>query len=114
MTLVNRLAVPLIWIYNYCMLDMKERVEHFVVSYGEMSAAFNERLMEFDYKEELDRIWNDEYFESNKFNWDDLEEMAIIFEEDFKCPENEYRHLEVNAIREWLIGKKKSLRSPRN
>ena len=91
------------------MIIKNDKVENFVVSYGEMSAAYNERLMEFDVKKELDRIWNDEWFESDKFNWDDLEEMAIIFEEEFKVPENEYRFLEVNAIREWLIGKKKSL-----
>tara|TARA_R110002033_G_scaffold89009_1_gene139162 strand:- start:119 stop:436 length:318 start_codon:yes stop_codon:yes gene_type:complete len=103
------LAVPPVRIYTYSMIIENDKVEHFVVSYGEMSAAYNERLMEFDYKEELDRIWNDEWFESDKFTWDDLEEMAIIFEGDFKCPENEYRFLEVNAIREWLIGKKKSL-----
>ena len=84
----------------------------FVIYYGEQSAAYNERLMSYDPIEILEEGWMNEYFESNKFNWDDLEEMAIIFEEDFKCPENEYRHLEVNAIREWLIGKKKSLKFP--
>ena len=43
------------------------------------------------------------------FEYGQFKLVYNIFEEDFKVPENEYRFLEVNAIREWLIGKKKSL-----
>ena len=82
---------------NYCI--------SFVTAYGEMSAALNERYIPYDVKDELEKIWNDEYFD-NRFKWDSLGEILDIFEEDFEEPENEYRYLEVRAIKEWIDSKR--------
>ena len=80
----------------------------FVTAYGEMSAALNERYIEFDVKDELDKIYNDEYFKG-QFKWDSMGEILDIFEEDFEEPENQYRYLEVRAIKEWIDSKRSAL-----
>ena len=90
------------------MLNEKEQTNYcisFCVAYGEMSAGLNERCIQFDVKEELDKIYNDEYFKG-MFKWDSMGEILDIFEEDFECPENEYRFLEVRAIKEWIDSKR--------
>ena len=71
----------------------------FVTCYGEMSAAYNERLMEFDVEEVLEKVWNDEYIDLKK---EDLPEVLDIFNEEFVVPENGYRYLEVKSIRKWI------------
>ena len=93
------------------MMNEKEQTNYcisFVTAYGEMSAALNERYIEFDVKEELEKIFVDEYFEG-KFKWDSMGEILDIFEEDFECKENEYRYLEVRAIKEWIDSKRNDL-----
>ena len=80
-------------------IDRTNRVIEFVTFYGEMSAGYNERLMEFDVVDELEKIWEDEYIELKK---EDLGEVLDVFEEEFEVPENEYRYLEVKAIRKWI------------
>ena len=90
------------------MMNEKEQTNYcisFVVAYGEMSAGLNERYIEFDVKEELEKIFVDEYFEG-KFKWDSMGEILDIFEEDFECKENEYRYLEVRDIKEWIDSKR--------
>jgi hypothetical protein len=87
------------------MLNKESIGAEFVICYGEMSAAYNERMIGFDYKKELDKIWNDEFF-AGKLKWDDIGEIGSIFEEEFNVVENEYRYLEVEAIMEWLDNKR--------
>ena len=81
------------------MLNMKERVEHFVVHYGEMSAAYNERLMSFDPVEILEEGWKNDFIGLKK---EDLPEVLELFNKDFLEIENEYRYVEVKAIRKWI------------
>ena len=81
------------------MLNMKERVEHFVVHYGEMSAAYNERLIRFEPATILEEGWTNDYIGLHN---EDLPEVLASFNEDFLEPENEYRYLEVKAIRKWI------------
>ena len=105
------LEVPQNRSYNYCMMNEIEQTNYcisFVTAYGEMSAALNERYIDYDVKEELDKIYNDEYFKG-MLKWDSMGEILDIFEEDFECPENEYKFLEVRAIKEWLDDKRSEL-----
>lgn len=95
----KRFDVPEDSAYNYSMLNMKERVEHFVVHYGEMSAAYNERLMSFDPIEILEEGWTNDFIGLKK---DDLPEVLELFNKDFLEIENEYRYVEVKAIRKWI------------
>ena len=71
----------------------------FVIMYGEMSAGYNERLMSYDPVEILEEGWTNEYIGLKR---EDLPEVLDIFNEDFLEPENEYRYLEVKAIRKWI------------
>ena len=75
------------------------RAIDFVVHYGELSAAYNERLMEYDPIKILEDAYKEEYLEMEK---EDLPEVLDIFNEEFVVPENEYRYLEVKAIRKWI------------
>lgn len=75
------------------------RAIDFVVHYGEMSAAYNERLMSYDPVEILEEGWKNEYIGLQK---EDLPEVLDIFNEDFLEVENEYRYVEVKAIRKWI------------
>jgi len=93
------LELPPNRIYNYCMLNKKERAGHFVVMYSETSAACNERLVSYDPVEILEGGWKNEYIGLKK---EDLPEVLEIFNKDFVEPENEYRYLEVKAIRKWI------------
>jgi len=104
------LEVPLIRIYNYCMLNMKENkseaIEHFVIHYGEMSAAYNERMMVYDPIEILEEGWANEYIrEELGLTKEELPEVLEMFNRDFEEPENEYRYTEVKAIRKWIGNK---------
>ena len=85
--------------------DMKERTNRaisFTVHYGEMSSAYNERMMSYEPKEILEEGWKNEYIGLKK---EDLPEVLDIFNEEFVVPENEYRYIEVKAIRK-CIGEK--------
>ena len=84
------------------MLNQKERVAHFVVHYGEMSAAYNERLTPYDPIVILEEGWTNEFIGLKK---DDLPEVLELFNEDFLEVENEYRYVEVKAIRKWIGAK---------
>ena len=75
------------------------RAIDFVVQYGEMSAAYNERMMQYDPLVILEEGWTNEYIGLQK---DDLPEVLDIFNEDFLEVENEYRYVEVKAIRKWI------------
>ena len=75
------------------------RAIDFVVMYGEMSAAYNERMMDYDPVEILEEGWKEEYIGLKKA---DLGEVTDIFEEEFLVPENEYKYWEVLDIREWI------------
>ncbi len=75
------------------------RAIDFVVMYGESSAGYNERMMDYDPIEILEEGWKVEYIGLKK---EDLGEVLDIFEEEFEVPENEYRYLEVKAIRKWI------------
>jgi hypothetical protein len=75
------------------------RAIDFVVMYGEMSAAYNERLMDYDPVNILEKGWKEEYIGLKK---EDLPEVLDIFNEEFVVPENEYRYIEVKAIRKWI------------
>jgi len=98
------LEVPPIWIYNYCMMNERtNRAISFTVHYGEMSSAYNERLMEFDPVEILEEGWKNEYIGLKK---EDLGEVEDIFEEEYLVPENEYKYWEVLKIRKWIGSKK--------
>ena len=84
------------------MLNETDRTNNaidFVTCYGEMSAAYNERMMDYDPAELLEKVWKDEYID---LKTDDLPEVLDIFNEEFVVPENEYRYLEVKAIRKWI------------
>ena len=82
--------------------DRTNRAIDFTVHYGEMSAAYNERLMSYDPADILEEGWTNEYISLQK---EDLPYVLDIFEEDFKVPENEYKYLEVKAIRKWIGNK---------
>ena len=71
----------------------------FVVMYGEMSAGYNERMMSYDPVEILEEGWKNEYIGLKR---EDLPEVLDIFNEDFLEVENEYRYVEVKAIRKWI------------
>jgi len=79
--------------------DRTNRAIDFTVHYGEMSAAYNERLMEYDPATILEEGWTNEYIGLQK---EDLPEVEDIFEEEFEVPDNQYRYLEVKAIRKWI------------
>ena len=75
----------------------------FCVFYGESAAGYNERYVEYDVKGLLEEGWKNEYIGLKK---EDLGRVLDIFEEDFECPENEYKFLEVRAIKEWIDSKR--------
>ena len=81
------------------MIIKNERASDFTIMYGEASAAYNERLMEYDPATILEDGWTNEYISLQK---EDLPEVLVIFNEEFEVPENEYRYLEVKAIRKWI------------
>ena len=94
------LEVPLDPYDNIRMINDKiERVEHFVIHYGEMSAAYNERLMDYDPVEILEEGWKNDFIGLKK---EDLPEVLELFNKDFLEIENEYRYVEVKAIRKWI------------
>ena len=99
MKCLKELEVPLIWIYNNCMMNKISKAADFVIMYGEMSAAYNERLMSYDPVEILEEGWANEYIGLKK---DDLPEVLELFNRDFLEVENEYRYVEVKAIRKWI------------
>ena len=74
----------------------------FVTFYGESSAAYNERFVEYDVKGVLEEGWKNEYIGLKK---EDLGRVLDIFEEDFGVWENVYRYSEVLEIREWIKDK---------
>tara|TARA_R110000751_G_scaffold164611_1_gene270738 strand:- start:102 stop:365 length:264 start_codon:yes stop_codon:yes gene_type:complete len=84
------------------MMNMKERVGHFVTHYGEMSAAYNERYLRFDPIEVLEEGWTNDFIGLKK---GDLPEVLELFNKDFLEVENEYRYVEVKAIRKWISAK---------
>ena len=87
------------------MINERDRTNNaidFVTCYGEMSAAYNERMMDYDPVELLEKVWKDEYID---LKTDDLPEVLEIFNEEFVVPENEYRYLEVKAIRKSIGAK---------
>ena len=75
------------------------RAIDFVVQYGEMSSAYNERMMVYDPEVILEDGWTNEYIGMKK---EDLPEVLDIFNEEFLVPENQYKYLEVKAIRKWI------------
>ena len=75
------------------------RAIDFVVMYGESSAAYNERMMVYEPIEILEEGWKNEYIGLKKA---DLGEVTDIFEEEFLEVENQYRYVEVKAIRKWI------------
>ena len=79
------------------------RAIDFVVHYGEMSAAYNERLMSYDPVEILEEGWKNEYIGLKK---EDLGEVEDIFEEEYLVEENEYKYWEVLDIRKWIEEKR--------
>ena len=84
------------------MLNERDKTNNaidFVTCYGEMSAAYNERYYEFDVEELLEKVWKDEYIDLTK---EALPEVLDIFNEEFLVPENQYKYLEVKAIRKWI------------
>ena len=83
--------------------DRTNRAIDFVVMYGESSAAYNERLMEYEPEKILEDGWKNEYIGLKK---EDLGRVLDIFEEDFLVWENVYRYKEVLDIREWIEEKK--------
>ena len=92
---------------NIRMLNMKqnksEAIEHFVIYYGEMSAAYNERMMDYDPIEILEEGWANEYIrEELGLTKEELPEVLEMFNRDFEEPENEYGYTEVKAIRKWI------------
>ena len=101
-----RLDVPPIRIYNNNMMNKRNGITNraidFCVFYGESSAGYNERFVEYDVKGVLEEGWKNEYIGLKK---EDLGEVLDIFEEEFEVPENEYRYLEVKKIREWIKDK---------
>tara|TARA_R110002051_G_scaffold191681_1_gene260373 strand:+ start:382 stop:606 length:225 start_codon:yes stop_codon:yes gene_type:complete len=70
--------------------------------YGESSAAYNERLMDYEPEKILEEGWTNEYIGLKK---EDLGEVTDIFEEEYLVPENEYKYWEVLKIREWIEDK---------
>ncbi len=81
-------------------------IEHFVIHYGEMSAAYNEGLMDYDPVEILEGGWNNEYIrEELGLTKEELPEVLEMFNRDFEEPESEYRYTEVKAIRKWIGAK---------
>ena len=78
------------------------RAIEFCVFYGESSAGYNERFVEYDVKGVLEEGWKNEYIGLKK---EDLGEVLDIFEEDFLVWENVYRYKEVLEIREWIKDK---------
>ena len=81
------------------MNERTNRAIEFTIHYGEMSSAYNERLMDYDPIEILEEGWKNEYI---GLRTADLGEVEDIFEEEYEVPENEYRYLEVKAIRKWI------------
>ena len=79
--------------------DRTNRAINFTVHYGECSAAYNERYIEYDVKGILEEGWKNEYIGLKK---EDLGRVLDIFEEDFGVWENVYRYKEVLDIREWI------------
>ena len=86
--------------------DMKEstnRAISFTIHYGEMSSAYNERMISYEPKEILEEGWKNEYIGLKK---EDLGEVTDIFEEEYLVEENEYKYWEVLDIRKWIEEKK--------
>jgi hypothetical protein len=81
------------------MNERTNRAISFTIHYGEMSAAYNERMISYEPKEILEEGWKNEYIGLKK---EDLGEVTDIFEEEYLVPENEYKYWEVLDIREWI------------
>ena len=84
-------------------MNKTNRAINFCVMYGESSAAYNERLMDYDPIDILEEGWKNEYIGLKK---EDLGRVLDIFEEDFLVWENVYRYKEVLDIREWIEDKR--------
>ena len=84
------------------MMNKTDRAINFCVMYGESSAAYNERLMDYEPEKILEEGWTNEYIGLKK---EDLGEVTDIFEEEYLVPENEYKYWEVLKIREWIEDK---------
>ena len=85
------------------MNERTNRAIEFTIHYGEMSSAYNERMMSYDPIEILEEGWKNEYIGLKK---EDLGEVLDIFEEDFLVWENVYRYKEVLDIRKWIEEKR--------
>ena len=96
---MNWLAFPLIRIYNYCMMNKKERVGHFVVCVSEMVAANNEHYVDYDMDKLLNESYSNEYIGLKK---DDLPEVLDIFNEDFEDRDAGWLNWECKSIRKWI------------
>ena len=83
-------------------MNKTDRAINFCVMYGESSAAYNERLMDYEPEKILEEGWTNEYIGLKK---EDLGEVTDIFEEEYLVPENEYKYWEVLKIREWIEDK---------
>ena len=104
---LNWLEVPLIWIYNYIMMnerdrDRTNRAIDFVTSVSEMVAAYNERGISIDMDKLLNESYSNEYIGLEK---EDLPEVLDIFNEDFEDRDAGWLNWECKSIRKWIGNK---------
>ena len=84
------------------MLDEKERTNRsidFVTCVSEMTAAYNERAVDYDMDKLLEESYANEYIGLKK---EDLPEVLDIFNEDFQDRDAGWLYWECKAIRKWI------------